>query len=181
MFFPRDTLIPGGYYDPLLEFGPFFASTAVRGTWVAFFVFWILWALVQIARNIFAQSVTRQAAGSEMHERTGETARTVPRDEVPGGTKMFDEYSMSCRLDRVQGVLRDLLLSLLAALTINTFGRGGTSSVEVLTWIFLGVAIVWTIFELGFDNRIIRVIFSSILYGINLVIFILAFAAGWRF
>ncbi|RUS23349.1 hypothetical protein BC937DRAFT_86983 [Endogone sp. FLAS-F59071] len=200
MLFPRDMPIDasqssksGALYD-ILDFTFFFSSTAVRKTWIAFFIFWILWVLIQLARYVFSQGldserstegqrfepVIRPAGGPEMREQGADDGRPVPRDDV-GGTKMFDLAGMTRRLNRIQDLFRDLLLSLFAALTINSFGRGGMSSVEILTWIFLGVAIIWMLLELAFDNRLIRIVFALVLYVINLVIFILAFAAGWRF
>ncbi|OZJ04278.1 hypothetical protein BZG36_02564, partial [Bifiguratus adelaidae] len=72
--------------------------------------------------------------------------------------------------DRVYRLLRDATLLLLPALLINGLGNGSTLAVEILTWIFLGLTIIFVFLEVFMDVRVLRFVKMAILAAIAFVI-----------
>ncbi|CAG8681949.1 1164_t:CDS:2 [Funneliformis caledonium] len=156
----------------------FFLTRPIRSAWIGLWVLWILWALLTLLKLVSRETKTRNAHTTERPD------ASLERDRGANAKKGGFAEIMDNGPRRAARISRDLLLGLLTALVINTLGRGaGTGSgraVEILTWIFVGLAIIWLLVEMAMDNKIIRFIFGFVEYSILLVIFILAYSSGWR-
>lgn len=64
---------------------------------------------------------------------------------------------------------------------MNTLGRGSGIAVAVLSWIYLGLAIILLGIEIVTENKFIRLSIGSILLAILLAIISISYATGWRF
>jgi hypothetical protein len=72
-------------------------------------------------------------------------------------------------------------LGLLSALIMNTFARGSPIAVEILTWFYVGIAIVLLLIEILVDSRIVKIFFGIVEFGILLTIISLSYRFGWKF
>ncbi|CAG8481733.1 11655_t:CDS:2 [Acaulospora morrowiae] len=146
-----------------------------RTHWIAFWVLWLIWALLTLW-NWFRHELTRSENDDGTRTAAGEISSTTERAERNTNNLMsrFDHGSR-----RAQRISRDLLLGLLSALTVNTLGQGSGTAVEVLAWIYLGLAIIWLSAEMRTSNKIMRSAMGFLLFAILLTIFILAYARGW--
>ncbi|CAG8644073.1 7305_t:CDS:2 [Ambispora gerdemannii] len=143
-FFPR--------HNPPEAFDTFFSRGAVRASWIAFFIMFILWAFLWIMNMML-------------------------EPENPRRSGTFSDRSVK----RAHKVARDLLLGMLAALVINSFGRGTAIPGLILFWLYLGLAVIWLGSELMGGNKIVRIAMAPLESLILLVIFILSYAVGWRY
>lgn len=82
---------------------------------------------------------------------------------------------------RAARLARDLLLGLLSALVMNTFARGSAISVEIITWFYLGIAIIMLLVEILVDSKIAKIFFGIVEFGLLLTIFSLSYRNGWKF
>jgi len=87
--------------------------------------------------------------------------------------------NMRERISRTHGLARDLTMMLLLALTLNSFGRGSGVVVLILSWIYVGTALMWLSCALLFRNGVVDAFFGTIQMLLILVILILAFSLGW--
>ncbi|CAG8799169.1 20688_t:CDS:2, partial [Racocetra persica] len=163
----RDTggftgLPPGG-------FDSFISSISVRSQWIAFWILWIIWALLLLLNWIHKELVKRdrielRSSTDERTEQT-ETAANTFLERLGNGPK------------RASRIAHDLLLGFLSALVMNTLGRGSGTAVETLSWIYLGLSIIWLGTELVTENKLVRLSIGSVLLAILLTIFIISYAA----
>ncbi|CAJ0829442.1 6082_t:CDS:10 [Entrophospora sp. SA101] len=158
----------------------FVSANSVRSTWIAFWVLWIVWALL-----LLVDWITKRPTHTDVHKDTtttadGDTTTNINRGDHnrQGRGGFLGRLNKGPR--RASRIARDLLLGLLAALVMNTLGRGSGLAVEILAWIFVCFAIIWVGIELIVDNVILRVIFGPVQLAILLTIFILSYALGWR-
>ncbi|KAG9288135.1 hypothetical protein G9A89_000930 [Geosiphon pyriformis] len=162
---------PGDRYPPE-AFDTFFARSAVRATWIGFFVLFLIWGFLWLTLM------------SRLHlhdDRAGNAgAPTDPDLGATNGNRSRRELTHRS-LKRATNLARDLLFGLLAALTINSFGRGTSVPGLILTWIYIVGSITWIATELLGGFFLIRLILAPIHFLILLAIFILAYALGWRY
>jgi hypothetical protein len=72
------------------------------------------------------------------------------------------------------------LFTLFFVLVSNTIGHGSQTSAEVLSWIYLGLGVIWILLELFVGSvSAVRLGFGIVEFGIALVILILAFSLGF--
>ncbi|CAI2172957.1 14740_t:CDS:2 [Funneliformis geosporum] len=156
-----------------------FSTSHVRSAWIALWILWIIWALLTLFKWASKETKTRNAHTADRQDASLERGERGSNSKKGGITEIMNHGPR-----RAARISRDLLLGLLSALVINTFGRGPGSgsgrAVEILTWIFFGLAIIWILVEIAMDNKIIRLLFGFVEYGILLVIFILAYTSGWK-
>ncbi|RIA83615.1 hypothetical protein C1645_716080 [Glomus cerebriforme] len=149
-------------------FEAFISRRSVRNTWVAFWILWFIWSLVSFL-HYSTRDTDRNNRGADGGERGDQTK-----------TKKFRFGRDGNGAKRVANLARDLLLGLLSALVVNSISRGSAVAVEIITWFYLGVAIILLLIEALVDNKIIRLFFGVIEFGLLVAIFGLAYAHGWR-
>ncbi|RUP31950.1 hypothetical protein BC936DRAFT_138600 [Jimgerdemannia flammicorona] len=188
MFIPRQVNGSASYNSGFLS------DYHVRRQWIAFFVLWLLWGFTWFVRHAFPGSTRTAAPGDRVNAVDADADASAANTTVPatgthskwglGGSSRYsgDGYGyggIAGRGNRAHDVLRDLVLLLLSALLVNTLAQGSTYAVEILAWIFVAFAIVWTIFEASYESRIARFFFGLVFFGITVAIFSLAFHEGW--
>ncbi|CAG8620623.1 10253_t:CDS:2, partial [Ambispora leptoticha] len=114
-----------GYYPhnyPPEAFDTFFSRGSVRATWIAFFIMFLIWAFLWMLSMLSTLIHGSQPSTDGASANAGDTENptTAERNYKFKGSSVKRAFDVS----------RDLLLGLLAALTINSLGRG--SSVAVL-------------------------------------------------
>lgn len=137
---------------------------AVRAQFIALWVLWIIWELLLAARYAIGR-----LTHAEEEPVTGERAEV----------RKPPERRLSDGIQRAQRLARDLILSFLLVLAVNYFAAGGQDSVNALSWIFLGVSILWLLAELLVNMALVRVAFWVVKFGLLLTILIIAYGAGW--
>ncbi|KAL1926298.1 hypothetical protein VTP01DRAFT_5995 [Rhizomucor pusillus] len=183
------------YYADPLNYGPaygysissFMANRYVRLSWAAFFALWVYWGLLWFLRHAFGDGhqgpgyPTRQQQDESIEAAEGAAAHqpTATRGGWIGWMRRPRVAHTHSRLSRASDVLRDLVLMLLSVLIPNTVGRGSTRPVMILSWIYFGFAVFWSIFEAARESHIARFIYAAIFYGIALAIAGLAFRRGF--
>ncbi|KAL9543346.1 hypothetical protein PS6_009328 [Mucor atramentarius] len=149
----------------------------VRVTWIAFMTLWVIWGLIWVVRSFFVGQVA--SAGTT----NPEAATTAADPEV--AHKKFSmktpviNGTFAPRLERGYQVVKDALFSLLCLLSMNTFARASTYAVMILAWFFVAFAVFWFAVELVVDNRYVRVLYTTIFYGLGLAIGGLAYKQGF--
>ncbi|KAI8332864.1 hypothetical protein BC941DRAFT_473902 [Chlamydoabsidia padenii] len=162
----------GGYYGhggQINDLSMFVMDHHVRMYWIAFFVLVAYWGFLWFLRHVFGDG--HQNARNAVP--TEEEAPAPPQATNGGSTKQN-------RLTRASQVLGDLTLMLLSVLVLNTIGQGGTRIIMILTWVFFGFAVFWSIFEASKESHIARFIFGMLFYGIILAIGIISFQHGFH-
>ncbi|CAG8591314.1 19001_t:CDS:2, partial [Gigaspora rosea] len=120
------------------NFDSFITETSVRSQWIAFWILWIIWALL-LLMNLIQKELVKRDVETEIRRSTAERAERTETgflERLGNGPK------------RASKIAHDLLLGFLSALVINTLGRGSGVAVEVLSWIYLGLSIVWLVTEM---------------------------------
>ena len=135
---------------------------AVRSQFIALWVLWVIWELLLAARY----TIGKLAPGEEENVE-GAEVRKPPERRFSDG------------IQRAQRLARDLILSFLLVLAVNYFAAGGQDSVNALSWIFLGISVLWLITELLVNMAVVRVAFWVLKFGLLLAILIIAYGAGW--
>ncbi|KAI8057662.1 hypothetical protein BDF22DRAFT_661861 [Syncephalis plumigaleata] len=141
-------------------FDGFFAMRSVKSTYIGLFCLCLFGKSARTTR----ETAANQSAG---------TAGTTTGTTAAGTTN-------AAATTRAEKLIRDLILLLLVPLVVNGFGRGSGVGVEILTWIFFALATIFAMVEFIAGNRLFRSGFNFLLIALSLVIFILAFAAGWH-
>ncbi|CAG8438563.1 12818_t:CDS:2 [Dentiscutata heterogama] len=155
-------------------FDSFISAPSVRSQWIAFWILWIIWALL-LLMNLTQKELVKRDDRTEIRQ---STAERTERTET--GTNTFLER-LDNGLKRASRIAHDLLLGFLSALVMNTLGRGSGIAVEILSWIYLGLSIVWLGTEMVTENKLVRLSLGSVLLSILLTIIIISYATGWRF
>ncbi|KAI8077881.1 uncharacterized protein BX664DRAFT_369559 [Halteromyces radiatus] len=174
----------GGYYgrgDRASDFSLFMMDPNVKMYWVAFFSLLAYWGLVWFLRHVFGDG----HYSSGVNTRTTEDGVAVPQNtDATGGYRGWIQRPGTSnahnRLTRASQVLGDLILMLLSVLVLNTIGQSRTRIVMILTWVFFGFAVFWSIFEAAKESHVARFLFGMIFYGIVLAIGILSFTHGFH-
>ncbi|GBC08399.1 hypothetical protein RclHR1_08090003 [Rhizophagus clarus] len=149
----------------------FVSKRSVRNTWIAFWILWIIWSLISLLDYATRdRNHNRGADGVESGDRNN------PRNK---GFARFGNGGNGA--ERAASLARDLLLGLLSALVLNTFARGSGVAVEILTWFYLGIAIIMLLVEIFVDSKIVQVFFGIVEFGLLLTIISLSYRFGWRF
>ncbi|CAO3590083.1 unnamed protein product [Absidia cylindrospora] len=180
----------GGYYGHEAnknQFSTFMLDPNVKMYWVAFFSLLAYWGLLWFLRHAFGDCHHQNEEESmpsikSPAGRTGE--ESAPPINAPTGYGRWvqhpDTTNAHQRLGRASRVLGDLILMLLSVLILNTIGQGNSRIVMILTWIFFGFAVFWSIFEAAKESHLARFLFGMIFYGIMLAIGALAFIYGFH-
>ncbi|CAB4420855.1 unnamed protein product [Rhizophagus irregularis] len=151
----------------------FISRRAVRNTWIAFWILWIIWSLISLLDYTTRdRNYTRGGDGVE----SGDRNNNNPRNK---GFSRFGNGGNGAK--RAARLARDLLLGLLSALVMNTFARGSAISVEIITWFYLGIAIIMLLVEILVDSKIAKIFFGIVEFGLLLTIFSLSYRYGWKF
>ncbi|CEP14147.1 hypothetical protein [Parasitella parasitica] len=158
------------FQDEYDYFGEFLVNKFVKGYWTALFILCMYWGFFLFAQHIFGDGNTYHNANLR-HSREGAVHSL--------DAARYDNVHSWARLHRTANMIRDLVLLLLSVLIINTLARGGTRSVMILTWIYLGAAIFWSIFEMLYEHHIARLAYSTVFYGIAITIGGIAFKNGF--
>ncbi|KAG2205183.1 hypothetical protein INT46_009900 [Mucor plumbeus] len=159
-----------GFEDEYDYFGGFLTNKFVKGYWTAFFILCMYWGFFLFAQHIFGDGNTYRSAN--LRQSRGEAAHS-------SDTERYDNVQSWIRLNRTANMVRDLVLLLLSMLIINTLARGGTRSVMILTWIYLGAAIFWSTFEMVYEHYLARLAYSTVFYSIAITIGGIAFKNGF--
>ncbi|KAF9905431.1 hypothetical protein EC991_001659 [Linnemannia zychae] len=201
----------------------FLGRRAVRDTWIAVAILWIVWAILFLARQTFGPTRVFDAPRSERGMTSNVPVATEggpydvqngvagggTRDPGPtlgnGGVSGAGDVSgaggvahrpgggvarnrgflhrtvdsVRDRVDRTYKLVRDLTLMLMVVVTLNTLGLGSGVAVLVLTWIFLGITLIWAGLMMLIESRIIDLVLGFLQMLILLGIVIAAFAIGW--
>ncbi|KAL7315665.1 hypothetical protein PS15m_004852 [Mucor circinelloides] len=168
------------FQDEYDYFGEFLINKFVKAYWTAFFILSMYWGFFLFARHIFGDGNTYHSANLR-HSREGAVHRLdIERyDNVHSWVNHPTVINIYARLNRTANMVRDLVLLLFCVLVINTLARGGTRSVMILTWIYLGAAVFWSIFEMIYEHHIARLAYSTLFYGITITIGGIAFKNGF--
>ncbi|CAO3631278.1 unnamed protein product [Mucor hiemalis] len=165
-------------FDDYDYFGDFITNQYVKSYWIAFYILSLYWGFLWFCRHIFGDGNNNMFNRQEaVHNLESDRNRNSRRHLM--WTNTATAINIFTRLNRACNFIRDLTLTLLCALVINTMARGGTKSVMLLSWIYLGMAIFWSIYEMIFDHYIARLGYSIIFYGIHVTIGAIAFANGF--
>ncbi|CAG8616860.1 2771_t:CDS:2 [Paraglomus brasilianum] len=151
------------------SFDVFTRSRSVRNTFAALFCLWVIWSLLWLLRLCFSRSAKSGETDRESADR-GTTDRA-------GATNSGGRFQGK-NIKRAHEYATHLLLGLLSALVVNSLGRGSGVSVEVIAWVYFGLALIWLAAEL-MGVRIARLILGPIEAILLLVIFIIAWSWGW--
>ncbi|CAG8578722.1 10955_t:CDS:2 [Paraglomus occultum] len=151
------------------SFDVFTRSKSVRNTFAAFFCLWVMWALLWLMRLFFSRSA-----------KSGDTTNhsSADRGTTTTGTGNTRGHGIGKNIKRAHEYATHLLLGLLSALIVNSLGRGSGVSVEVLSWVYFGLALTWLVLEL-MGIRFARMVLGPIEAILLLVIFIIAWSWGW--
>ncbi|KAJ8657928.1 hypothetical protein O0I10_006456 [Lichtheimia ornata] len=148
----------------------FVSDNNVRLTWIAFFTQWVLWGAVYLLRHVVSE-------GGES-SKTSEDPETAAKKEGKFW-KGSTDGRLENRVANLNNVLRENTLLLLSVLILNTFGNASTRAVMIITWIYFAFTVVFAFSELIYGNRVVRLGYSAIFYGLTLAIGGLSFAQGW--
>ena len=165
--------------------GAFIGDGYIRSSWSAFLTLWVLWGFVYVFRHAFGDPYTAvpnvNATGAAAPATADEEAAAAKSGRfgflnrfggnAPGG--------IASRMWSAHRLLRDNILMLLSVLVINTYSRGSTRGVFILSWIFFAFTVFFVIVELVVGHRLIRLGYSIIFFALALAIVGLAFQIGW--
>ncbi|KAI8144143.1 hypothetical protein BJV82DRAFT_608481 [Fennellomyces sp. T-0311] len=163
----------GGANDSL---DAFMSDRNVKLSWIAFFALWVFWGYFWFVRHVFGdghQDV--DYSGRDEAVEVNPVANTAPRPWIRHPIAV----STHNRLTRATNVLHDLVLMLFSVLALNTFARGATRPVMIISWIFFAFAVFWTIFEASYEHHMARLFYGIIFYSLAIAIGALAFRDGF--
>ncbi|KAI8071573.1 hypothetical protein BC940DRAFT_234230 [Gongronella butleri] len=185
-----------GYYgggrggDRNTDLNYFLMSPYVKMAWIAFFALLAYWAFVWFVRHLFGRGyyaypyTTTATTAYAREDPLPAAASTVPAaagDQQPPQQQMPQPpQPQPIRLTRVSTVLGELVLLLLGVLVLNTIGQGSTRIVMILTWVYFGFAVFFSIFEAAKESPMARFLFGLIFFGIAMAIGILSFVYGFH-
>ncbi|CAO3615138.1 unnamed protein product [Mucor fragilis] len=149
----------------------------VRVTWIAFMTLWVIWGLIWVVRSFFVGQVA-SATTTNPEAAAGSADPEVAHKKFSMKTPVING-TFAPRLERGYQVVKDALFSLLCLLSMNTFARASTYAVMILAWFFVAFAVFWFAVELVVDNRYVRVLYTTIFYGLGLAIGGLAYKQGF--
>ncbi|CAO3690220.1 unnamed protein product [Rhizopus stolonifer] len=126
----------------ILPIQDFLSEWHVRVTWIAFTTLWVLWGFSWFVRNAFGgdgSHVIQSNAQNTMDPNVSSGAVDPETGAATTKKKQFlaaPAWSVGIfnRMNRAHDLLRDLVLMLLSVLSINTFARGSTRAVMILSW-----------------------------------------------
>ncbi|KAI7878923.1 hypothetical protein K492DRAFT_179096 [Lichtheimia hyalospora FSU 10163] len=138
----------------------FVSDNNVRLTWIAFFTQWVLWGAVYLLRHVVSEGES---------SKTSEDPETAAKKEGKFWKGSTDSR-LENRVANLNNVLRENTLLLLSVLILNTFGNASTRAVMIITWIYFAFTVVFAFSELLYGNRVVRLGYSAIFYGLTLAI-----------
>lgn len=157
------------WYNMDKNIDAFVSDSNVRLTWIAFFTQWVLWGAVYLLRHVVSEGDS---------SKTSEDPEAVAKKEGKFW-KGSTDGRLENRVANLNNVLRENTLLLLSVLILNTFGNASTRAVMIITWIYFAFTVVFAFSELIYGNRVVRLGYSTIFYGLGLAIGGLSFAQGW--
>ncbi|ORY08148.1 hypothetical protein K493DRAFT_201284 [Basidiobolus meristosporus CBS 931.73] len=163
----------------------------VRDSFIALWVLWIVWSLLQICRHVVHWNdrhfTETSATGPAMRERVGSTESTHPTVEsqaaAPATTTTVAATPglspFSARVARAETLARNLFITFLWVLVASALGYGITRGAMIVAWLYLAFAIVWIGVEFGVSHPISRAGFGVVEFAFALAIMSIAFHFGW--
>ncbi|ORX58828.1 hypothetical protein DM01DRAFT_1400230 [Hesseltinella vesiculosa] len=138
----------------------------VKVSWIALSTLFVLWGLCWVCRHILNANDSMYVGHHEPPQNTNAVAAEMGQVGA-------------ARMDRSHDLIRDLLLMLLTVLTINTFARGSTRAVMVISWLFVAFAVIFVCVETVFKNGFVRLFYTLIFYALALAVIGLAWRYGF--
>ncbi|ORY08155.1 hypothetical protein K493DRAFT_332485 [Basidiobolus meristosporus CBS 931.73] len=140
----------------------------IRDSFIALFIFWIIWALLLLADQGSESTSNNQASA------TGSSL-----------TKHF--RGLHCSVSHTQKVARNVFITMLWMLVASTLGLGLTHGSMILTWIYFSFAVVWVFVDLVLANGLIHfehtglidATFGLIEFGLALTVMSIGYSRGW--
>ncbi|GAA5807904.1 hypothetical protein MFLAVUS_001284 [Mucor flavus] len=164
----------------LVNINLFLQDWHVRVAWIGFATLWVFWGFAWFIRNAFGGDQSQQVVQTNTqvaHDTEGGT-HTVNKNQFMSAAPAWS-VNVFNRLNRAHDMLRDLVIMLLSVLTINTFARGSTRGVMIVSWLFVAFAVVYFIVEASYEHRYLRLLYSLTFYTLGLAIVGLAFYDGF--
>ncbi|KAI8340970.1 hypothetical protein EDC96DRAFT_578597 [Choanephora cucurbitarum] len=135
-------------------------SWHLRMTWVSLLTLWIFWSLVWTFRNF----LLNKKESPDLLEEVINTAVEVSQKAMM--IPAINEWPQ--RLENAHQMVKDVLISLVCLLSINTVAHAASYDVMIIAWLITSFAIFWCVVELIIDNRLIRLAYSIIFFILGL-------------
>ncbi|OBZ86564.1 hypothetical protein A0J61_05392 [Choanephora cucurbitarum] len=133
----------------------------LRMSWISLLTLWIFWSLVWTFRNF----LLNKKESPDLLEEVINTAVEVSQKAMM--IPAINEWPQ--RLENAHQMVKDVLISLVCLLSINTVAHAASYDVMIVAWLITSFAIFWCVVELIIDNRLIRLVYSIIFFILGLV------------
>lgn len=168
------------------DFGAFIGDGYIRSSWIAFLTLWVLWGFLYVIRHAFGDPYNNVPNVNATGAAAPATADEEAAASKSGRFGFLNRFGgggatggIASRIWAAHRLLRDNILMLLSVLVLNTYSRGSTRGVFILSWIFFAFTVFFVIVEVVIGHRLVRLGYSIIFYALALAIAGLAFQIGW--
>ncbi|KAI7870674.1 hypothetical protein BDF14DRAFT_1993873 [Spinellus fusiger] len=160
----------------------FLADSYVRSGWIAWTILFVLCGASWVVRSGFNDVAVHPTTVNPAVTGNTESIHNYADTEMSQHEKspiIALDSTVYARIERAYRLASEMLTLLGSSLILNTFARGSTRAVMILSWVFTVIALVYYVLEVSFTHCYIRLGFTSILFAIAMAIIGLAYQQGF--